>query len=160
MGATKATVLARLLRQVASDECWTFGGTCDLAGYGRIGSQNGDGEFINGYAHREMYEAVYGPIPGGLVLMHTCDRPACINPRHLKVGTVAENITDRMAKGRNAGPRGSDRLTPEATLVYQRVAQQRRRDRLRSDPETYAAHKERNRLAVRASRARRATSTA
>ena len=40
------------------------------------------------------------PIPEGLVVMHKCDTPACINPDHLSVGTQAQNIADRYAKRR------------------------------------------------------------
>jgi len=39
--------------------------------------------------------------PGPFVVMHTCDSPGCVRPDHLKLGTVAQNIADRVAKGRN-----------------------------------------------------------
>lgn len=37
----------------------------------------------------------------GLVVMHTCDNPRCINPAHLKLGTTLGNIKDRQEKRRN-----------------------------------------------------------
>jgi hypothetical protein len=40
------------------------------------------------------------PIPPGMVILHTCDFPPCINPAHLKLGTRAENNKDMKAKGR------------------------------------------------------------
>lgn len=53
------------------------------------------------YAHRWIWEYFNGGIPAGLCVMHTCDNPICVNPAHLKLGTQAENIHDRDAKGRN-----------------------------------------------------------
>jgi hypothetical protein len=38
--------------------------------------------------------------PKGMVVMHTCDNPQCINPDHLKLGTQKENMADMKAKGR------------------------------------------------------------
>jgi len=39
---------------------------------------------------------------GDWVAMHTCDTPLCVNPQHLRVGTVDENNADRDRKNRNA----------------------------------------------------------
>jgi hypothetical protein len=37
----------------------------------------------------------------GLVVMHTCDNPRCVNPKHLRLGTQALNTADRDAKDRH-----------------------------------------------------------
>lgn len=37
----------------------------------------------------------------GLVVMHSCDNPECINPDHLVLGTQTDNVADCVAKGRN-----------------------------------------------------------
>jgi len=34
------------------------------------------------------------------VIMHTCDNRVCINPRHLKLGTIQTNNADRTKKQR------------------------------------------------------------
>lgn len=52
------------------------------------------------HAHRYVYIQEHGEIPDGLVVMHTCDNPACINLEHLKLGTNKDNTQDMIAKGR------------------------------------------------------------
>ena len=43
-------------------------------------------------AHRQSYEAAYGPVPAGLELDHLCRQRACNEPRHLEAVTRHENI--------------------------------------------------------------------
>jgi hypothetical protein len=35
-----------------------------------------------------------------MVVQHSCDNPACVNPHHLRVGTQHDNVHDSMSKGR------------------------------------------------------------
>ena len=66
-------------------------------------------------AHRLAFEAFVSEIPGGLCVCHACDVPACCNPDHLWLGTVADNNRDRDAKGRQAtGSRNGRHTKPEA----------------------------------------------
>lgn len=65
--------------------------------------------------HRFVYEAAYGSIPVGKLILHSCDNPECINPGHLRLGTHVENIQDKISRNRQAkGEKsGSSKLTEE-----------------------------------------------
>lgn len=90
---------------------WKLGKCKD--GYGRLWL---DGKARR--AHRVAYEVFVGEIPNGLVVMHSCDNPCCINPMHLSVGTQIDNVGDMVSKGRNAKGinQGSSKLTDEIVL--------------------------------------------
>lgn len=81
------------------DACWMWIGRKDSKGYG-IHYANSESY----RAHRFSWSLVNGPIPFGMVVMHACDNPSCVNPAHLSVGTHADNIRDRENKGRGKRP--------------------------------------------------------
>ncbi len=76
------------------EECWFWSG--DAAHYGKVKLH---GRWY--VAHRLSYELHNGPIPDDLIVCHSCDRPGCVNPGHLFVGTYKDNSSDMIQKGRN-----------------------------------------------------------
>lgn len=77
-------------------ECWAWlGATAGTMGYGRFWLNRGVVQ-----AHRFSYERYVGPIPMGMLVLHRCDNPKCVNPDHLFLGTDFDNLHDAMRKGR------------------------------------------------------------
>lgn len=70
----------------------------------RCVSRNGYGSLRVGNrthsVHRLAWEVNYGPIPPGMHVLHKCDVRSCINPAHLFIGTNADNVRDKVVKGR------------------------------------------------------------
>ena len=108
----KATIFNR--SRLAENGCWEWVGYFGSGGYGMM-SRNGK----NQRAHRISYEAYKGAIPKGMVVRHTCDNPACVNPDHLILGSQKDNVADREARNRRVvnGERiGTSKLTEKDVL--------------------------------------------
>ena len=86
----------------APSGCWLWAAGTSSKGYGSVRARGKTRS-----AHREAYEDVHGPIPygngyHGTCVRHRCDTPACVNPAHLEIGTVADNNRDTSERGRQA----------------------------------------------------------
>jgi hypothetical protein len=121
-------------------DCWIW-----QAGGGRYGHlrYRVGQEILSNSAHRIAWELTHGAIPPDLEVCHNCptgDNPYCVNPAHLWLGTHADNIVDKVSKGRQAkGSTHGSRTHPE------RLASGNRNG-MRTKPDT-RLHGERNGLA-------------
>jgi hypothetical protein len=101
-----STITERFWSKVQKTEtCWLWTAYYDrikCGGYGRINFNGKPGVL----AHRAAWMLTNGPIPAGLCVLHRCDTPRCVRPDHLFLGTNADNMADRDAKGRRHAPRG------------------------------------------------------
>jgi len=90
--------LANGLNEADEANCWEWQRTCNDDGYGQLRVA---GRMV--YAHRLAFELGVGPVPSGMKVLHRCDNPACINPKHLFAGTQSDNMRDCFLKGRSRG---------------------------------------------------------
>jgi hypothetical protein len=114
------------------DECWPWKGTLKDDGYGRV--QINDWNY---YAHRVIFNLAN---PGVIelkapksydesgFLLHSCDNPSCCNPKHLRVGTHAENMADKVARGRSPDFSGDKGPRAKLTMTQARQARQLKKD--------------------------------
>jgi hypothetical protein len=126
---TDAEVLRGIFARVKIDEqgCWIWQGARQAHGYGCV-SRSGKQVRV----HRLVAEKFYGPIPRGMDVMHLCDRPACCNPVHLRIGSRSDNMQDCSSKGRHkrsggakpGAANGASKLTDEKVSALR----QRRRE--------------------------------
>lgn len=71
----------------ASGDCWEWTASRDKMGYGRASVRR------KGWlAHRLAWCLLVGPIPAPLQVDHLCRNPACVNPDHMELVTMQENI--------------------------------------------------------------------
>lgn len=80
--------------------CWEWAGGVQRGGYGHFMYHIGRAAVRQVGSHRFSWEMLYGPIPEGLHVCHTCDNPRCVRPSHLWLGTDKTNAEDKMRKGR------------------------------------------------------------
>ncbi len=83
------------------ERCWEWTGGKMIKGYGNFRMGLDMQSRLIG-AHRFSYEIANGEIPEGLLVLHHCDNPPCVNDAHLFLGTIKDNTHDAIRKGRLA----------------------------------------------------------
>lgn len=82
----------------AHNECWVWTGA-------KRGSRQKRGCFWDGSRNVDAARWIWQrtkrvQLQPGQVVMHRCDNPLCVNPKHLRVGSQGDNVADMWAKGR------------------------------------------------------------
>lgn len=95
MSTTPVERFEKYFAKGSEDECWLWTGGMQGKKYGRFNWAP-----AANYAHRAAHMFYVGPVAEGMVVLHKCDNPSCVNPKHLLVGTQSDNIRDMMVKGR------------------------------------------------------------
>jgi HNH endonuclease/Helix-turn-helix domain len=107
--------------KIQSNNCWEWQAGKDKDGYGNF--------IISTTAyrvHRIVYFLYYLTDPEEFVVCHNCDNPPCVNPLHLFLGTVLDNVRDRIRKGRSNPPKGENKVS-SSKLTNEEVLEIRRR---------------------------------
>lgn len=110
----KAEMGYKINFSVQENGCWICSLPLNSAGYPTTAA---GGKIST--VHRYVYESIHGSVPGDMVVRHKCDNKRCINPAHLEPGTLADNVRDRVERGRSAVgiKNGRSKLTENAARV-------------------------------------------
>lgn len=76
--------------------CWNWIGKRNGSGYGIISVGNKPK-----IASRVSWWFHYGEISSSELVLHKCDNPPCVNPKHLYLGNHHDNMMDCVLRGRH-----------------------------------------------------------
>jgi hypothetical protein len=112
----------RFWQKVSKQEensCWEWNAAF-THGYGWFYLNKQDG---SKFAHRvsAVLAGLIDNINSELHVLHKCDNTKCCNPSHLFVGTNADNVADRVAKGRTKWKIQTGESNGMSKLTYEEV---------------------------------------
>lgn len=92
-----AVAIERLSSPEPNTGCFLWTGAIQKDGYGILTNK---GRSL--LAHRAAWEVKHGPVPHGMLALHKCDVPWCVNAdSHLYLGTQFENMRDSVRRKRH-----------------------------------------------------------
>ena len=118
------------------NDCWIWVGSIlpkPSLPYGRIFIQRIGRRNLSDLTHRVSWKLHFGPIPDSMCILHSCDNPKCVNPKHLFLGTRKDNSKDMIKKGRgywpgnNSGINSYGEARPAHKLGWDQIAEIRQR---------------------------------
>lgn len=99
MPGKHADMVTRFWAKVdTTGDCWTWTAATNRKGYGLLQKPNNSGQIS---AHRYSAMLHFGMFDRGLMVLHHCDNPPCVNPSHLYLGDGFDNARDKIARGRS-----------------------------------------------------------
>lgn len=101
------------------DDCWDWQASKNRLGYGRFKYAS----YRQTGAHRVALILHTDEDPTDLCALHSCDRPSCVNPNHLRWGTVLDNSDDKIARGRFRHMSFPGFANPRCTLTPDQLAE-------------------------------------
>lgn len=118
--ATRGGSLNQRVRELTDrsdgpDACWPFIGSLHHSGYAYV---KFEGKY-RGLHVWALIEATGEDRSAEFDALHSCDNRACANPRHLRWGTLQQNMDDKVARGRQSRLGGEDH--PCAVLTWDAV---------------------------------------
>ena len=97
-----------------TNTCWLWRGGISSRGYGNFAFRR-NGKIINNRTHRFSFILQNGKIPKNKIICHKCDNPICVNPNHLFLGTISDNVQDAIKKGLWNPARGEQNAASKLT---------------------------------------------
>ena len=94
--STAARMNRDTVRHADPDRCWGWRGKVSVDGYALVST--GSGRWAR--AHRTRLKLRGVRVPADRMVLHSCHRRECTNPRHLRVGDHADNMRDLTESGR------------------------------------------------------------
>lgn len=87
--------------EVMPSGCWEWRAACFVSrGQKQYGAFWWKEANQNIHASRAAWLLMCSPIPSGLMVLHHCDNPPCVNPDHLYLGTNLDNKRDMVQRDR------------------------------------------------------------
>lgn len=85
-----------------TEGCWDWTASLQNKGYGRFTYLDERGEKRHMLAHRASHLKFNGPIPPETEILHSCDRPICCQPFHLRADSHSANVQEMWDRNRRS----------------------------------------------------------